>query len=216
MTGPDISHASEVVTSMLIAAKSPCITCSFQAEDVVVLHLLRQRHPEVPVLFLDTFHHFAATLAYRDELTDRWALNLVNVKADEPQVGLWKSSTDDCCARHKVTPLFAALERHDVWFTGLRRAQSPSRAKLEEVETFRLGSGTSLLKVSPLAHWTTKDVWTYARRNDIPLLPLYEVGYSSVGCEPCTALPDDPANPRSGRWGGKKLECGIHIEPVAD
>src|SRR5205085_10251578 len=139
-------------------------------------------------LFLDTFHHFAETLAYRDELTRQWNLNLVNLRAAEPSVGLWQTSTSDCCARHKVTPLFSALEGYDVWFTGLRREQSPSRASLEEVEQFTLGSGRALAKISPLARWTTKDVWAYAKTHDIPLLPLYDVGYSSIGCEPCTSL----------------------------
>jgi phosphoadenosine phosphosulfate reductase len=69
-----------------------------------------------------------------------------------------------------------------------------------------------ITKVSPLADWTTKDVWAYAKAHDIPLLPLYDLGFSSIGCEPCTSVPLDPENPRSGRWGGQKLECGIHLE----
>ena len=63
-----------------------------------------------------------------------------------------------------------------------------------------------------LAAWTAKDAWAYAKQYDIPLLPLYELGYTSIGCEPCTSLPFDPSNPRSGRWQGQKLECGIHIQ----
>ncbi len=82
------------------------------------------------------------------------------------------------------------------------------------MEDFRLPSGKHLVKISPLAMWTTKDVWSYAKAHDIPLLPLYDAGYSSIGCEPCTTVPLDPLNPRSGRWGGQKLECGIHIQPV--
>jgi phosphoadenosine phosphosulfate reductase len=69
-----------------------------------------------------------------------------------------------------------------------------------------------LRKISPLARWTTREVWEYAKRHDIPLLPLYDEGYTSIGCEPCTSLPSDPSNQRSGRWGGQKLECGIHIQ----
>jgi phosphoadenosine phosphosulfate reductase len=208
-----MTPAEQAIEDALGAGERPCITSSFQAEDVVVLHMLRERRPDVPVLFLDTFHHFAETLAYRDDLADRWKLNLVNLRAPEPKVGLWQTSTDDCCARHKVGPLFSALEGYDVWFTGLRREQSPSRVNLLETEEFRLPSGRVLRKVSPLARWTTKEVWAYAKAHAIPLLPLYDVGYSSIGCEPCTSLPDDPLNPRSGRWAGKKLECGIHIEP---
>ena len=73
-------------------------------------------------------------------------------------------------------------------------------------------SGKVIQRVSPLASWTARDVWTYAKEHSIPLLPLYEVGYTSIGCEPCTTPPVDPDNPRSGRWQGQKLECGIHIQ----
>ena len=181
---------------------------------MVLTDLLRQVRPDIPVLFLDTFHHFPQTLAYRDEMTARYGLNLINLRAAEPKVGLWQAeSTDACCARHKVGPLFSSLEGYDVWFTALRRDQSPSRANLQEVEPFRLPSGNSIRKVAPLAGWTARDVWRYAKDHDIPLLPLYELGYTSIGCEPCTTLPLDPNDPRSGRWQGQKLECGIHIQP---
>jgi phosphoadenosine phosphosulfate reductase len=176
--------------------------------------MLREIKPDIPVLFLDTFHHFAETLTYRDAIAAAWKLNLVNLRAAEPSVGLWQTDTTACCARHKVGPLFSALDAHDVWFTGLRREQSPSRANLQCVEDFTLPTGKQLQKVSPLAEWSTKDVWVYAKAHDIPLLPLYDVGYSSIGCEPCTSLPLDPLNPRSGRWSGQKLECGIHIQPA--
>jgi len=206
--------AVALISETLAEAKTPCVTSSFQAEDVVMVHLLVSARPDTPVLFLETFHHFAQTLTYRDEMVARWKLNLVNLRAPEPSVGLWQKSTDECCARHKVGPLFGALEGYDTWFTGLRRQQSASRANLQPVEPFTLKSGKVLRKVSPLAMWTTKDVWQYAKAHDIPLLPLYELGYSSIGCEPCTSLPLDPSDPRSGRWAGQKLECGIHIQPA--
>ena len=209
-----MTEIPSVVARELEAGGLPCVTSSFQAECVVLVHMLQRLRPGLPVLFLDTFHHFAGTYAYRDEITERWNLNLVNLKADEPQVGLWQQSTQACCGRHKVEPLFRALQDYDVWFTGLRRDQSPSRANLQEIEPFALPTGKTLRKVSPLATWTTKDVWTYAKEHDIPLLPLYAQGYTSVGCEPCTSLPLDPSNDRSGRWGGQKLECGIHIQAV--
>ena len=127
--------------------------------------------------------------------------------------GCGRRSTEACCARHKVEPLFSALEGYDIWFTALRREQSPSRANLQEVEPFRLPSGKIDLARQPAGRAGRRsDVWTYAKAHDIPLLPLYELGYTSIGCEPCTALPLDPDNPRSGRWQGQKLECGIHIQ----
>jgi len=210
-----MTDAARVIAESLDRAAAPCLTCSFQTEDVVVLHMLRERLPDVPVLFLDTVHHFAETLAYRDEIAERWKLNLINLRAAEPAPGLWRDSLDACCARHKVGPLFSALEAYDVWFTGLRREQSPSRANLREVEPFTLPGGKVLTKVSPVATWTTKDVWMYAKAHGIPQLPLYALGYTSIGCEPCTTLPGDPGNERSGRWGGQKLECGIHIQPTS-
>jgi phosphoadenosine phosphosulfate reductase len=203
-----------VIAREIDAGGLPCVTSSFQAECVVLVHMLQQRQPGLPVLFLDTAHHFADTYTYRDEIARRWNLNLINLRAAEPSVGLWQESTQACCARHKVEPLLRALQDYDVWFTGLRRDQSPSRANLQEVEPFALPTGKTLRKISPLAAWTTREVWAYAKAHDIPLLPLYDLGYTSIGCEPCTSLPVDPSDDRSGRWAGQKLECGIHIQPV--
>lgn len=209
-----MNDTREMIEAQLRLATRPAVTSSFQAECVVLVHMLRAIQPEIPVLFLDTVHHFPETYAYRDALVARWGLQLVTLRAEEPRPGLWREDTAACCARHKVGPLFGALEAHDTWFTGLRREQSPSRAHLAEVEPFTLPSGRVLSKVSPLAGWSTRAVWEYAKQHDIPLLPLYAQGYTSIGCEPCTTLPLDPGNERSGRWGGQKLECGIHIQPV--
>ena len=208
-----IDQAREIIGRTLGQAQLPCITSSFQAECVVLTHMLREVRPDIPVLFLDTFHHFPQTLAYRDEIAERWGLNLITLQAAAPRVGLWQAdSTDACCKRHKVEPLFTALEGYDIWVTALRRDQSPSRAHLEEEEPFRLPSGKAITRVAPIAGWTAKAVWAYAKQHHIPLLPLYELGFTSIGCQPCTDLPPDPDNPRSGRWHGQKLECGIHIQ----
>jgi len=194
-------------------AGTPCVTSSFQAECVVLVHMLRHYRPDIAVLFLDTVHHFEETCRYRDEIAAAWGLNLVTLRAVEPAPGLWRESTQACCGRHKVEPLFAALRGYDTWFTGLRRDQSASRAGLQEVEPFSVGEAVTLRKVSPLARWTTADVREYANAHAIPLMTMYERGYTSIGCEPCTSLPLDPGNERSGRWGGQKLECGIHLPP---
>jgi phosphoadenosine phosphosulfate reductase len=209
-----VTDARTLIAERLLASERPCVTSSFQAECVVLVHMLRELEPDIPVLFLDTVHHFKETYQYRDELAERWGLNLITLRAEEPAPGLWQQDTTACCARHKVGPLFSALDRYDVWFTGLRREQSASRAGLQEVEPFTLPTGKVLSKISPLATWTTREVWAYAKRHDIPLLSLYDRGYTSIGCEPCTTLPLDPSNDRSGRWGGQKLECGIHIQAV--
>jgi phosphoadenosine phosphosulfate reductase len=194
-----------------------CLTSSFQAEDMAVLHLLRQRIPEVPVLFLDTGYHFSQTYEYRDRMAKEWSLQLVNVlpkqtvPEQESSFGiLYRSDPTRCCQLRKVAPLLGALEPFDVWFTGLRREQSPTRRNLKKVELHRLPTGKTLWKVSLLADWNWEQVWHYVNANGISHLPQYDGGYLSIGCEPCTALPVDPNNPRSGRWGGTKLECGIH------
>jgi len=217
-----LAEAAELIRSVLEREGRPCFTCSFQAEDVVLLDMLRRVRPGIPVLFLETGYHFAETYAYRDRLAKDWGLNLVNVmpalslEAHEAANGkLYESEPDRCCKLRKVEPLLAALTDYEIWFTGLRREQSPTRAGLRQIETQTLPNGKELVKVSPLAFWTWKEVWSYLKVNEIPHLPLYDQGYLSIGCRPCTQLPLDAGNPRSGRWAGQKLECGIHTFNVA-
>ena len=200
-------------------AQRACVTSSFQAEDVVVLHMALQVQPRVPVLFLETGYHFPETLAYRDRIAAEWDLNLVNVEPEitvaeqESRFGILNQTAPDrCCGLRKVEPLFRALGSYTTWVTGLRREQSKTRANLQPHEFFTLPTGQILAKLSPLAEWTTRDVWQYADQHSIPLLPLYETGYTSIGCEPCTSLPFDANDARSGRWSGRKVECGIHLQ----
>jgi phosphoadenosine phosphosulfate reductase len=199
------------------AGRDVCFTSSFQTEDMVVLHLLRQHLADVPVIFLETGYHFAALLEYRDRLARDWNLNLINalpltsVAEHEARLGLLHIiNPTHCCQIRKVEPLMRSLEPFTWWFTGLRREQSPTRSNLKKVEDHRLPSGKEMKKVSVLADWTWDRVEAYAREHDIPRLSLYDEGYTSIGCEPCTARPGVGADPRSGRWGGRKLECGIH------
>ena len=199
-----------------------CLTCSFQAEDVLLAKLALELDAKIPILFLDTGYHFAETYAYRDRIARDWQLNLINllpeqtVAEQEAEHGLlYQSAPDQCCKLRKVEPLFRAVADYRVWLTGLRREQARSRAALEEEALFALPGGKQVLKLAPLAAWTTRDVWYACEQLSIPLLPLYERGYSSIGCETCTSLPLDPNDPRSGRWAGRKVECGIHIEAAA-
>ena len=196
-----------------------CLTCSFQAEDVLLTKLALELDKNIPILFLDTGYHFPETYAYRDRIANEWQLNLINllpektVPEQEQEHGLlYQSAPDQCCKLRKVEPLFKAVAGYRVWLTGLRREQAKSRAALEESAQFALPGGKLVLKLAPLAAWTTRDVWYACEQLSIPLLPLYERGYSSIGCQPCTSLPLDANDPRSGRWAGRKVECGIHIE----
>lgn len=194
-----------------------CFTCSFQAEDVVVLDLLRKRLPNIPVLFLETGYHFPETYEFRDCLAREWNLNLVNVMpkqtvAEQESVFgvLYREEPTKCCQLRKVDPLLEGLQPYDIWFTGLRREQSITRKNLKKAELHRLPAGKALTKISPLADWTWGRVWEYIAAHKLSYLPQYDQGYKSIGCQPCTTIPDDPSNARSGRWGGRKLECGIH------
>jgi len=196
-----------------------CLTCSFQAEDVLLTKLAIELDAKMPILFLETGYHFAETYAYRDKIAQEWQLNLINllpektVAEQESQFGiLYQTAPDQCCKLRKVEPLFKAVAEYRVWLTGLRREQARSRTALEESAVFALPGGRHVLKLAPLAAWTTRDVYYACEQLEIPLLPLYDRGYSSIGCEPCTSLPLDPNDPRSGRWAGRKVECGIHIE----
>ncbi len=198
--------SAEEVLSVVLSAdpgSRPCMTCSFQAEDMIVLRMLKARLPEIPVLFLDTGYHFAQTYQYRDRMTKEWALNLTNVlpkntvEQQESLLGILnRTDPTQCCQLRKVEPLMEALGHFEIWFTGLRREQSPTRKNLKKVEHHRLPGG--------------KTLWEYTGAKGLSYLPQYDEGYASIGCEPCTAIPEDPNNPRSGRWSGKKLECGIH------
>lgn len=206
--------AAHVLAEFAVPA---CFTCSFQTEDMVVLDLLRKVKPDIPVIFLETGYHFAETYAYRDQMVREWKLNLVNALPEDTKAEherkrglLYIVNPTECCNLRKVGPLMKSLEPYGVWFTGLRREQSPTRANLKKVEDHKTPNGHQLKKVSLLADWTWEQVTEYAKEHGIPELPLYAKGYTSIGCEPCTAISTDPNNARAGRWGGKKLECGIH------
>ena len=206
-----LDRVRDVLAREITGRADVCLTCSFQAEDVLLAKLAIALDPHIPILFLDTGYHFAETYEYRDRMAREWRLNLV--AQQEAEYGLlYQSAPDRCCGLRKVEPLFKAVAQYRVWLTGLRREQAKSRAALEESALFTLPGGKQVLKLAPLAEWTTRDVWYACEQLSIPLLPLYERGYSSIGCEPCTSLPLDPSDPRSGRWAGRKVECGIHIQ----
>jgi phosphoadenosine phosphosulfate reductase len=214
-----IAIAEKLISEQLGNVGLPCVTSSFQSECVVLVDMIRRQRPEMPVLFLETGYHFPETLEYRDKLTSDWKLNLFNLESKQSvaeQESLFgilnQTNPKECCRMRKVEPLFAGLQNYDTWFTALRRDQSPTRANLQFVEDFKLPTGKQLQKVAPLADWNTRDVYQYMQKFAIPELSLYDQGYTSIGCAPCTMKPLDPNDPRSGRWAGQnKIECGIHI-----
>lgn len=196
------------------------IATSFQSSGMVILHMMNDIRPGLPILFIDTGFHFEETLAFKDEVVERWDLDLVELRGEHGSAErqteiygpkLYERDPDRCCAINKVEPLQPALENYDGWISGLRRDQSPLRAQTPIVEAQLLRSGSEILKVHPLARWTKQDVARYVQRHDVPTHPLLEKGFASIGCWPCTRAIGNGEAERDGRWSGfGKTECGIH------
>lgn len=196
------------------------VATSFQSSGLVILHMMRSLRPGLPVLFLDTGFHFDETLRFKQEITEMWDLNVVDLRGEHGSArrqaeiygpALYQRDPDKCCAINKVEPLQRALQNYDGWISGLRRDQSPLRAETPIIEAQMLPSGDEVLKIHPLAHWSREDVAAYVKEHSIPTHPLLERGFRSIGCQPCTRAISDDEEERAGRWDGQaKTECGIH------
>ena len=193
------------------------VVSSFGAESAVLLHVVSQINPTVPVLFLETGMHFPETLAYRDQLADRLGLNLVNVYPDLKDLesrdgtGLrWSYDPDGCCDLRKVRPLEKVLANFDASLTGRKAFQSSTRANLPRFEVDN-SDAQGRLKINPLIDWDADRIAAYFEEHDLPRHPLVERGFGSIGCSPCTRETKPGEDPRAGRWAGwDKVECGIH------
>lgn len=182
------------------------LAASFQ--DCVLIDLAVNEIPDIEVAFLDTQYHFAETLWYVEQVKRRYDLNLNVLKPKTALDDMWHSDPDACCGTRKVEPLNRALEGKAAWMTGVRRVDTASRAQTPIV-SWDLGRG--LVKVSPIANWTDADVAGYIRDRELPVHPLAERGYQSIGCWPCTRPVTEGENARDGRWAGSdKIECGLH------
>lgn len=191
----------------------------FGPEGVVLMHLLSQIAPETTVFYLDTGLFFAETYALRDELADRLGLHFTRVSAEislEDQAAsygpkLWEQDPDRCCYIRKVEPLRRYLAAQRAWITAIRRDQTRHRASIGVVEW---DYANELVKLNPLAAWTSDQVWAHIHAYDLPFNPLHLQGYPTIGCWPCTLPCVSSDDPRSGRWAGlPKTECGIHLQP---
>jgi phosphoadenosine phosphosulfate reductase len=192
------------------------LTCSFQHDGVVLAHMLTTIAPWVPVVFLDTGFHFPETLTYRDEIVRRFGIPLRDVTPAMPReefaakhgLDLYRRDPDLCCRINKVEPLRAALEGARCWVNGRRRDQATTRSGIAVVERFEGG----IHKVNPMAAaWTAADTYRYMQQHGIPEHPLFDKGYASIGCAPCTRPILAGEDERAGRWSGtSKTECGIH------
>ena len=191
------------------------LTCSFQHDGVVLAHMLRRIAPEVPVVFIDTGFHFPETLAYRDEIRRRFGIELVELHPIMPReefaathgLDLYARNPDLCCHINKVEPLKRHLPGVRAWINGRRHDQTATRQGIRAIEAFQ----GDLHKVNPLASWTSRETFAYMERHGIPTHPLFDQGYASIGCAPCTRPVVPGENERDGRWAGSgKVECGLH------
>lgn len=192
------------------------LACSFGAEDVVLVDMLQKISPQTDIFYLDTDLHFKETYETRDRLAQKYGIRFVRVMPEltldqqAQQYGgeLWKQNPNECCNLRKVLPLTKILSKYESWITGIRRDQAATRANAKKVE-YDVKFG--LIKINPLADWTSEDVWNYIQANDLIYNPLHDRYYPSIGCEKCTRPVMPGEDPRAGRWSGfAKTECGLH------
>jgi phosphoadenosine phosphosulfate reductase len=184
--------------------------------DGLLAHLASRAVPGVHVIFLDTGYHFAETIGTRDWITGVLPVTLVNVEPsksvaeqdEEHGPRLYERDPDLCCSLRKVQPLARTLAGYAAWGSGIRRDESPTRAGTRLVDW---DAKRGMVKVNPIAAWTQSDVDAYITEHQVPVNPLFEIGYASIGCAPCTRAVAPGEDARAGRWAGKnKIECGLH------
>lgn len=188
---------------------------SFGADSAVLLRLIANVDPTLPVLFLDTGKHFGETLDYRDALAVDFGLRNIQVIHPDPILlserdaggTLHQRDTDACCDIRKVEPMARGVAPYAAWFTGRKRFQAATRTRLDAFEAVG-----ERIRINPLARWTTEDQANYMRQHALRENPLVAYGYLSIGCFPCTQPVKPGEDARSGRWAGQaKTECGIHL-----
>ncbi len=189
---------------------------AFGPEGCVILHMLSEIQPQTHVFNLDTGYQFQETLDLRDKIAERYGIEVelrrpeLTVQQYEAEHGgpLYKTQPDRCCFDRKIVVLRKATEGMDAWMSGIRRDQSPDRARAPIVDW---DNKFGLVKISPLANWTKSDVWNFILQHQVPYNPLHDKGYPSVGCWPCTRSVLEGEDERAGRWSGTdKTECGLH------
>jgi thioredoxin-dependent adenylylsulfate APS reductase len=200
------------------------ISTSFQIDSVVLIDMAYALDPATPVFSVDTGRLPPETFELADRLRERYPGLRLDLVAPEPGeveamtgrhgVDLFRTSVDLrllCCNIRKVRPLTRHLHSLDAWVTGLRRDQWASRTNIRKVEIDH--DHGAVVKLNPLAEWTEEEVWDYVRDNEVPYHQLYDRGYTSIGCAPCTRAIGSDEQSRAGRWwweSNAPKECGIH------
>jgi phosphoadenosine phosphosulfate reductase len=189
---------------------------AFGPEGMAIIHMLAEIAPETPIFNLDSGYQFPETLELRERVRERYGIQVefkrpaLSVEAYEQLHGgpVYNRDPNRCCADRKINQLREAARGMHAWASGIRRDQSPDRARAAIVGWDKK---FEIVKVSPLANWTKSDVWKFILDHDVPYNPLHDQGYPSVGCWPCTRAVMFGEDDRAGRWSGfAKTECGLH------
>ncbi len=196
---------------------------SGQAEDMVLLDMAYRINPQVRVFTVDTGRLYEETYRLMEKVYEVYGLRIevyfpnreeVEEMVNRFGINLFYGSVELrhlCCHIRKVRPLLRALKQVDAWITGLRREQWASRHNIKKIEVDH--DHGQIVKINPLADWTEKEVWNYIRENKVPYNELYDKGFKSIGCAPCTRAISEGEDPRAGRWWWEKdapKECGMH------
>ena len=200
------------------------LSSSFSAEDVALIDMLSKMNPKFRVFTLDTGRLNQETYSLMDRIRARYGMQIevyypntasVEKMVREHGMNLFYESVSHrrlCCKVRKVEPLMRALNVLDAWITGLRREQSVTRTEVKKIEIDEAHEG--IMKINPLADWPNDQVWEYVKKNNVLYNPLYDQGYTSIGCEPCTRPIKLEEDIRAGRWwweSPEKKECGLHM-----
>ncbi len=212
----DIHCIDKKISQYKESGKHLFATSSFQTYSVVLLHVLSCIDKNIPIYFINTGFHFAETIQYKDQVTKLLGIKVINLlphvpksmQTNAPGDLMFTFDPDYCCYLNKVQPVEALLNQYDVWINGVRAEQNNYRRHFKEEEA----THHNTLRYHPLLHWTTREMESYISRYGLPVHPLEEKGYKSIGCEPCTR-PVNGDNVRDSRWAGmRKTECGLHLK----
>lgn len=194
------------------------LTSSFQTHSIHLLHILSEIDKDIPVYFLNTGYHFSETMLFKEQITQLLGINVIDLNSNVPKLFqknnagnlLFTSNPSYCCYLNKTQPLVPIIAKMDVWISGVRAQQNANRKSMNIEE--KMPDGT--IRFHPILHWTSKMIWEYRQKYNLPAHPLEEKGYLSVGCEPCTQAVLNSME-RGGRWKGmNKTECGLHTDLI--
>ncbi|MCI0639494.1 MAG: phosphoadenylyl-sulfate reductase [Gemmataceae bacterium] len=212
-------HAPQAILRWAVAQFFPKLTMgtAFGPEGNCIIHMLAEIEPRIRIFNLETGYQFPETLQLRERIKERYGIEVeyiypeLTVEEYEKEHGgpLYNLYSDQCCHDRKILPLRKAAAGYLAWISAIRKDQTDDRGQAAVVQW---DAKFDLVKINPLLHWTTNEVWRFIVQNDVPYNPLHDQGYPSIGCWPCTRAVKEGEDERAGRWAGKvKKECGLHV-----